>query len=136
MPVIWNPRLKRSAIQRTDGFATKRVMVQTETGYYPAWEDELRLFGCDFWHPTISQRSQPGWPDYVVLGEGWHAFVELKARSLATNRRGKVSAAQYRYRDSIEAAGGEWKTFTLPDDWADVDDWLNEKTGKGLVVSR
>lgn len=131
MPVIWNPRLKRSAIGEK-----KRVMVRTEEGFYPAWEDELRLFGCDFWHPTISQRSQPGWPDYVVLGEGWHAFVELKARNLTTNRRGKVSTAQERYKDAIVLAGAEWHTFLLPDDWGEIDAWLTARTGKEILVKR
>lgn len=66
------------------------------------------------------------------MGEGWLAFVELKARSLTTNRAGKVSPAQLRYKQSIETAGAEWVSFLLPDEWHDVDVWLNAKTDKGI----
>lgn len=110
----------------------KRAMVRTEESLYPAWEQLLNLHRLDYWHPAVSMRSQPGWPDYVVFGDSWLAFVELKARSSATGRRGKVSPAQERYRASIEAAGGEWRTFLLPDQWDDVDVWLNSHTGKEI----
>lgn len=114
----------------------KRVMVRTEEGFYPTWERLLDLHRLDYWHCTVAQRSQPGWPDYVVFGQGWHAFVELKAVSATTGRRGKLSPAQERYKATVEAAGGEWCTWTLPTDWPDVDAWLAERTGKQLVVLR
>lgn len=107
----------------------KRVAVQTEQGYYPAWEQLLRLHKLDWWHNYNAQRSQPGWPDYTVFGDGWHAWVEIKARNPITNRAGKVSPDQLRYKETIEKGGGEWLLFTLPDDWDAVDDWLCSKTG-------
>ena len=67
----------------------------------------------------------------MVFGLGWLAFVELKARR-ADGRAGKVSGAQERYKSSIEAAGGEWKTFLLPDQWGEVDLWLNARTGHDI----
>lgn len=112
----------------------KRTQQRIEEGMYPQWERTLNLHRLDYWHCTIAQRSQPGWPDYVVFGDGWLAFVELKA-TRANGRRGKVSPAQERYKASIEAAGGEWRTFCLPDEWDDVDDWLNSHTGKGIYRS-
>ena len=111
--------------------AKKRAQVRTEEGYYPAWEQLLSLHGLDYWHNTIAQRSQPGWPDYTVFGNGWHAWVELKARQVS-GRIGKVSPAQLRYKASIEMGGGEWVSFVLPDDWSAVDDWLNGHTGKNI----
>lgn len=110
----------------------KRSIVRTEEGYYPAFEQLLHLHGIDFWHNTIAQRSQPGWPDFTVFGDGWHAWVELKARNLVSGRVGRVSKEQERWRDTIRAGGGEWLLFTLPDDWDRVDDWLNEKTHKNI----
>lgn len=110
----------------------KRAMVRTEEGLYPAWEQLLNLHRLDYWHNTIAQRSQPGWPDYTVFGDGWHAWVELKARSTTTGRMGKVSPAQLRYKETIERGGGEWVMFLLPDDWDRVDEWLNAKTGKDI----
>ena len=115
-------------MNRTPLGAAKRARQRTEEGFYPAFEDLLRLHHLDWWHNTIAQRSQPGWPDYTIFGDGWHAWVELKARSPITNRRGKVDAGQERYRASIEASGGEWMSFCLPDDWHDVDVWLNGHT--------
>lgn len=110
--------------------ATKRSNVQSEALYAKTFEELLHLHRLDFWHCTVAQRSQAGWPDYAIFGDGWLSFVELKARSLVTNKRGKVSAAQYRYKDSIEAAGAEWRTFCLPDDWAEVEAWLTGHTGR------
>ena len=108
---------------------TKRVAVQHEAGHARAFEKTLSLHRCDFWPCTVAQLSQAGWPDYVVLGEGWHAFVELKAHDEATAYTGKLRKGQERYRDAIIRAGGEWLVFTLPDDWPVVDDWLISKTG-------
>lgn len=94
------------------------------------------LHGLDFWHCTVAQRSQPGWPDYAVFGNGWTVFVELKARSLLTGRRGKVSTAQERYKASIERGGNEWRSWCLPDDWNEVDTFLNARTNKGIWDSK
>lgn len=107
-------------------------MQQWEAARAVEFERLLNLHECDYWHCTIAQRSQAGFPDYVVLGKGWHSFVELKARNLETNRRGKLSPAQLRYKTAIEAAGAEYRYFTLPDDWDEVDLWLNNKTRKDI----
>lgn len=117
-------------MKRTPFGEKKRVALQTEAGYYPAWEELLRLHGCDYWHCTVAQRSQAGFPDYVVFGIGWSAYVELKARNPVTGRMGKVSAAQLRYKASIEAAGCEWVAWLLPDDWRAIGEWLHAKTGR------
>lgn len=106
----------------------KRAMVRTEEGFYPTWEQLLNLHRLDYWHCRLAQASQPGWPDYVVMGKRWLAFVELKARQ-ASGRLGKLNAGQERYKASIEAAAGEYKVFYLPDDWNAVDDWLIGHTG-------
>ncbi len=109
----------------------RKAQQRVEEGLYPAWEELLGLHRLDYWHCTVAQRSQAGWPDYVVLGDGWLAFVELKARRL-NGRTGKVSVAQERYKASIEAASGEWRSFLLPDEWDDVDDWLIGHTGREI----
>lgn len=114
------------------GETPKRVMTRTEVGFYPAWEQLLQLHRLDFWHNYSAQRSQPGWPDYTVFGDGWHAWVELKARNPVSGRRGKVSTDQLRYKETIEHGGGEWVTFLLPDQWHDVDLWLNLHTNRGI----
>lgn len=131
----WNG-LRRSPIG-----VKKRAMVQTELNSYPAFEALLALHKLDYWHNTISYASLSsgyklstvaGWPDYTIFGDGWHAWVELKARSPVTNRRGKVSLEQRRYQTSIERSGGEWVSFCLPDDYPELDAWLNARTGHDI----
>lgn len=113
----------------------KRERSRAEADQSRTFEATLNLHRLDFWHCTVSQRSQPGFPDYVVFGDGWLGFVELKARSTTNNRMGRVSPAQERYRASIEAAGAEWRVFKLPDDWHEADTWLNGHTGKNIWES-
>lgn len=123
---------KRNGMSVSPFGEKKRAMVRTEEGLYPAWEELLRLHRLDFWHCTVAQRSQAGWPDYVVMGDGWLAFVELKA-TRQNGTRGKLSPAQRRYKDAIEGAGAEYQVFLLPDQWDDVDLWLGSHTG---IVTR
>lgn len=113
------------------GFA-KRVMQQNELAQYPAWERLLSLHRLSWWHNTIAQRSQPGWPDYTVFGDGWHAWVELKGRD-ARGRAGKLSTGQVRYKEDIERAGGEYRVFLLPDDWQEANAWLRSHTGRQVT---
>ena len=124
-----------TTMKRTPMGEKKRAAVQWEAAYARSLEDLLQLHRLDFWHCTVSQRSQPGFPDYAIFGDGWLAFLELKARAGKTKKAGTVSVAQERYKAAIERAGGEWRTFLLPDDWGDVDVWLNSKTGRGIWES-
>ena len=110
----------------------KRARSKAEADQCRTLEALLNLHRLDFWHCTVSQRSQPGWPDYVVFGDGWLAFFEIKARSTNTGKMGKVSTHQERYKASIEAAGAEWRVFKLPDEWHGVDQFLNDRTHKGI----
>lgn len=126
---------KRHGMKTAPIGQAKRAAVQWESEQAKTFEQLLGLHRLDFWHCTVAQRSQPGWPDYVIFGDKWMGFVELKARNQITGRRGKLSTGQYRYKDSIEAAGGEWRVFTLPDDWDWVDAWLNGHTGRQIVSS-
>lgn len=100
-----------------------------------AFEQLLHLHRCDFWHCTVAQRSQAGFPDYVIFGDGWLGFVELKARSRTTGKAGRVSAAQYRYKDAIEKAGVEWRTFLWPDEMEETNAWLASKTGRQVAFT-
>ena len=132
-------RAQSAGIKRTSSLdnTPHRQQVRTEEGYYPTFEAMLGLHDCDFFHPTTShftrrRKGQKGWADYVVLGLGWHAFVELKAVSLATGRAGKLAPEQERYRAAIIQGNGEYRSFLLPNEWGDVEDWLNDHTGKGL----
>ena len=114
-------------------FSPAKVHRAVEESFYPTFERLLNLHRLDFWHDfRTDKRSIAGFPDYEIYGDGWIAWVELKARQ-ANGRRGKVSDAQHRYRESIERGGGEWRTFMLPDDFDAVNAWLKGKTGREVV---
>lgn len=133
MSSLWEKQNRWNGLHRSPIGQKRRASERAETRVYgPALEELLHLHRLDFWHDTISQRSQPGWPDYTIFGDGWHAWLELKVRSPLTGRRGKVSDAQRRYQASIERGGGEWVSFVLPDDYDELDAWLNLKTGHSI----
>jgi hypothetical protein len=127
------PTGKRNGMRTAPIGAVKRVSQQWEAAYARTFEQLLQLHGLDFWHCSVSQRSQPGYPDYIIFGRGWLAFAELKARNPLTKRAGKLSAGQYRYKASIEAANADYRVFLLPDDWGEVDKFLNARTHKNIV---
>lgn len=107
----------------------KRVTKHNEVEFYPAFERFMGLHRLDWWHCTVAQASQPGYPDYTIWGDGWHAWVELKARQ-ANNKAGTLSTAQKRYRASIERGAGEYMTFLLPDDIKPMEAWFTSHTGR------
>ena len=135
--------MRRTPIKRTPFGKKKRVTVQSEKQQATVLEggtDRLGLFylhRVDWRHidaPMSSVGSlKSGEPDYLLLGDGWLAFLELKARNLETNRPGSMSAAQHSFHAKLKRAGAEVWTATLPDDLQAVNLWLREKTG--IVVS-
>ena len=127
----------RKPMARTPFGEKHREMVRTEEEFYPTIERLFGLHNLDFFHPTTNhltrkRKGQKGWVDYVVLGFGWHAFLEVKAVSRATGRKGKLDPEQERYKSAIEVAAGEYRTFLLPPQWDELEDWLVEHTGKAI----
>jgi len=62
--------------------------------------------GWSWQHQTISRRSNPGWPDLVLVREPVILFRELKTE------RGKVTKAQQEWLDRLTACGldaGVWR---------------------------
>ena len=62
---------------------------------------DLGLFG---YHPHASQRSAPGWPDWVIVGN------RIIYRELKTEH-GSLSAAQRDVGERITRAGGDWAVW-------------------------
>ena len=58
------------------------------------------LGGWAVFHDGYSRRSDPGWPDLVLLREGECLAVEMKAR------RGRVSAEQRRWISELGKVPG------------------------------
>lgn len=62
--------------------------------------DAARLLGWHAYHTHDSRRSEPGWPDLALVRDRL-VMAELKTDT------GRVSAAQQRWLDMLEAAGVE-----------------------------
>ena len=120
--------VRRPGVQRKTFGAERKRSRQTEAGWAKFFEDLLLRHRVEWWHNYNAMRSKSGWPDYAIFGQGWHAFVEIKARS-PEGRRGNLTAAQIRFASVIQDAGGEWLTFCFPDDIHSANDWLGARTG-------
>lgn len=62
------------------------------------------------YHTHDSRRSEPGWPDLVIVGDNGVLFRELKSKV------GRVSKEQRMWMQAMELAGldvGVWR----PEDW-------------------
>jgi hypothetical protein len=74
---------------------------------------ELRRFGYLVHHtrPATNRRGRwstplqgvPGFPDLIVARAGRVLYLELKSA------RGRLSADQERWRDTLQAAGQDWR---------------------------
>lgn len=121
-----------SGLTRSPFGVKRRAGYAAEADQARIFEQLLALHGLECWHVNLPMRSRAGFPDYEVYGDGWHAWVELKARSPLTGRMGKLTEEQRRFHARIERAAGEVQVFRLPDDWDLVDTWLCGKTGRQI----
>lgn len=72
-----------------------------------------RLMGLLVYHTYDSRRSQPGFPDLVIVGPRGVLYRELKTIN------GRVSPDQQKWLAALQRAGqdaGVWR----PDQWPDV----------------
>ena len=127
-------------LRRSPIGADRRANVQHEAQQAKALEgDSTRLGLFDLhrvdWLHFANVRYdrgslKSGFPDYFLMGEGWLAFLEIKARDVVRNGRpGKLSAAQHGFHAKLRAAGADVITALLPDDLQVVNLWLRAKTG-------
>lgn len=89
--------------------ATRRPLVRlTEKEWMSQVVHLARSLGWATYHPLISMRSQPGFPD-LVMAKDRVIFVELKTD------KGKLSEHQERWREHLQNAGAEYHLWR-PDD--------------------
>lgn len=71
--------------------------------------DACRQLGLLHYHTYDSRRSEPGWPDSVIVGTRI-IYRELKSA------RGELKPEQRRWGSRINRAGGDWSVWR-PRDW-------------------
>lgn len=72
-------------------------------------EQACERLGLFCYHTYDSRRSQPGWPDLVIVGSRI-IFRELKSAT------GELKPEQRRWGSRITQAGGDWSVWR-PRDW-------------------
>lgn len=131
--------MKRSPIG-----AKVRTRVQSERIAATALEGTATRLGLfqlhhvDFLHLEAPQRDKgtlkSGHPDYLIIGDGWSAYLEIKARNLETGRLGRLMPHQRTFHDKLRAAGHEVWVIYLPDDLQALNLLLRERTGVSVNV--
>lgn len=95
---------------RLPGLPLRRGGALTEAELENAVRDLLKLYGLDGYHTHDSRRSQAGYPDWTIVGDGGIMWRELKSEL------GRVSLAQKRWLGRLWAAGGDagiWRPADL-----------------------
>lgn len=72
-----------------------------------------RYLGLKVYHTYDSRRSDPGFPDLVIVGKSGVIFAELKSA------KGRVTAHQKMWLESLAGAGAPTYLWR-PDDWPEI----------------
>jgi hypothetical protein len=98
---------------------TSTVLKQTERAFERAVVEYVQLLGWRVYHTYDSRRSNPGFPDLVLVRDGFALFIELKAE------KGRVSIAQQEWIDALDLVAGETDRVGVfvwrPSDWAEIE---------------
>jgi hypothetical protein len=84
----------------------------TEAELYESTRELCRWLRVLVYHAYNSRRSEPSWPDLVLVGASGLLFRELKAG------RGRLTRDQAMWLDRLDAAGADadvWRPIDWPD---------------------
>lgn len=70
--------------------------------------DLCKLYGLRVYHPWLSVRSSPGWPDLAICGKRM-LFRELKSDT------GRLTKAQHEWGVTLGVAGQDWDVWRPAD---------------------
>ena len=85
--------------------------------------DTARTLGWLCYHPFDSRKSEPGWPDLVLVRGSKCLFRELK-------HKGKVSVYQQHWLDALTDAGQDAKVWRS-EEWDAI---IEELTPQGKLI--
>ena len=94
------------------GHLAAQSSAMTERDLLEQCRAAAKTLGLLCYHTHDSRRSEPGFPDLVIVGRGGVLIRELK------RQRGKVTVAQTVWLDALEHAGadaGVWRPADLLD---------------------
>jgi hypothetical protein len=91
----------------------KRSPFSRERDFQSAVCQLAKTLGCIVYHTHDSRRSEPGFPDLVIVGRRGFMFRELKTQ------QGYVSDAQQMWLDKLTAAKADAAVWR-PSDWPEL----------------
>ena len=98
-------------VKRGNSLDASRIERKERSKAEADWQRDIERLaqanGFYVWHVNNPQASKAGFPDLLLIRERV-VWVELKAKSTTTNKRGKLSPEQEMWRDMLRAAGQEW----------------------------
>ena len=93
------------------------IAYPTEKEFQATVVEYAKLQGWMVYHTFDSRRSEPGFPDLVLVRGEDLAFVELKAEGK------KTTEAQRRWLDAVAGAGAEQAVW-WPSMWPEIEKYL------------
>ena len=90
---------------------------QTEKQFQAAVVQFAKLTGWLVYHTHDSRRSEPGFPDLVLVRDDRIIYAELKTE------RGRMSAAQRTWQEALICAGAEHRVWR-PSHWPIIESTL------------
>lgn len=107
----------------------KPTVFDRERDFQAAVLDMARTLGCVAYHTHDSRRSEPGFPDLVIVGHRGVLFRELKTE------KGRLSAAQNDWISRLARAGADVAVWR-PSDWPHaIHDQLRAVTHRPALMS-
>jgi hypothetical protein len=100
-----------------------QVLQQTERQFERAVVEYAELRGWMVYHTFDSRRSNPGFPDLVMVRDGKLVFAELKSQN------GRVSRSQGDWLEALDGVAG-WPIDKVdvfvwrPSDWTHIEETL------------
>lgn len=113
---------KRSVASQSNAPTRQQLNLAASEADWTTTVVDCALFNkWDCYHTHNSQRSNPGWPDWVFCRPPRLVLAELKTE------QGSLSKAQRYWRELLEACPGVEYRCWRPSDWPDVEATLGTR---------
>ena len=137
--------MRQTPMKRTAFGEKRREAVQHEAQQALVLEGTNKRLGLfdlhkvDWLHcvtPRTDKGSlRSGFPDYLLIGRDWLAFLEIKHGKLpGVKGIGKLDASQRAFHERLRAASADVMVAWLPEDLSKINDWLRSKTGIHVAI--